>query len=156
MNPVTASTTEQPLDSGTDGAETAQSEADTQAEENLSAASAEKESVTTSNEDQRVQTEETPADVAVPQAVEDERADQSLTEPTDKTKDMAIDQASRPNALTEPTSGTNTNPVCKVPKANKKDKAGQDGRKYVPSKKAMIDPLKMDMSNPRVSPLTCK
>lgn len=31
-----------------------------------------------------------------------------------------------------------------------------DQRKYVPSKKAMVDPLKMDMSKPAGIPLTCE
>lgn len=31
-----------------------------------------------------------------------------------------------------------------------------DRRKYVPSKKAMVDPLKMDMSKPAGIPLTCE
>lgn len=42
------------------------------------------------------------------------------------------------------------------PKTKKQDKAVRDGRKYVPSKKAMTDPLKIDMSKPPDLPLTCK
>lgn len=40
------------------------------------------------------------------------------------------------------------------PKTKKQDKAVRDGRKYVPSKKAMTDPLKIDMSKPPDLPLT--
>lgn len=45
-------------------------------------------------------------------------------------------------------------PNNKRPKKKKQDKPVRDGRKYVPSKKAMTDPLKMDMSKPPVIPLT--
>lgn len=62
---------------------------------------------------------------------------------------MDMDAAAKP-AVPE----TNTNPGCDGQKVKKQEKAGSDGRKYVPSKKAMVDPLKMDMSKPLVMPLT--
>lgn len=37
-----------------------------------------------------------------------------------------------------------------------KNQAKYDRRKYVPSKKALVDPLKMDMSKPAAIPLTCE
>lgn len=64
---------------------------------------------------------------------------------------MDVDTAAKP-AVPE----TNTNPGCDGQKGKKQEKAVSDSRKYVPSKKAMVDPLKMDMSKPLVMPLTCE
>ncbi|XP_072316228.1 zinc finger protein 576, tandem duplicate 1 [Eucyclogobius newberryi] len=41
-----------------------------------------------------------------------------------------------------------------LPKPKKQDKAARTGKKYVPSKKAMTDPLKIDLSKPPATPLT--
>ncbi|CAI5663339.1 unnamed protein product [Oreochromis niloticus] len=62
---------------------------------------------------------------------------------------MDVDTAAKP-AVPK----TNTNPGCDGQKGKKQEKAVSDSRKYVPSKKAMVDPLKMDMSKPLVMPLT--
>lgn len=155
-NPVTTATTEQPLDTDTD-AEPAQSELDVQEQENTSAAPAGTETPIAPQENGTgAQTADTPAGVAVAQAVESEPAPQPPTEPLDNTGGMETDSASKPSAPTELVPDTNTNPGCDGPNAKKQDKAVRDGRKYVPSKKAMVDPLKMDMSKPLVMPLTCE
>lgn len=156
-NPVTTATAKQPLDSDTDRAETAQNGSDTLDVDNIPATSVEDKTVMTSNEDEAVRTDETPADVAAPRAEVHEHAVPPVTEPCDNSEEMAVDQACQPSAPAEPTAATNTEPVCEVQKSNKKkDKVVQDGRKYVPSKKAMKDPLKMDMSSQLVLPLTCE
>ncbi|KAL7393506.1 hypothetical protein ABVT39_011789 [Epinephelus coioides] len=153
-NPVTTATTEQPLDTNTE-TQPAQSEPDAKEEENKSAAPAGTETVVTPQENGTgVQAAETPANVVVTKAVENEPAVQPLTEPSVNTAGMETDSASKPSAPTEPVPDTNTNPGCDKQKAKKQDKGVRDGRKYVPSKKAMIDPLKMDMSKPLVMPLT--
>uniref|UniRef100_A0A4W6CQJ4 C2H2-type domain-containing protein n=1 Tax=Lates calcarifer TaxID=8187 RepID=A0A4W6CQJ4_LATCA len=148
---VTAAPSEQPLDTGTE-AQPAHSEPDAQEERTESAALAETETIITPQENQAaVQTAEAPATVAdVTQAVEKETAVRPLSEPSETSAGMEIDSASKPSAPTG--SGTNTAPRREGQKAKKQDK--HDGRKYVPSKKAMIDPLKMDMSKPLVMPLT--
>lgn len=59
-------------------------------------------------------------------------------------------------------SSAGINPVDENPdgrvrqKMKNQPKVVRDGRKYVPSKKAMVDPLKMDMSKPAGIPLTCE
>ncbi|XP_051261469.1 uncharacterized protein LOC127366520 [Dicentrarchus labrax] len=150
-NPVTTATTEKPLDTETE-AQPAQSEPHAQEEENKSAATAETETPITPQENGT--RTETPASMAVTQAVENEPAVQPLTEPSDNTGGVEVDSASKPSAPTEPGPDINTNPGCDGQKAKKQDKGVRDGRKYVPSKKAMVDPLKMDMSKPLAMPLT--
>uniref|UniRef100_A0A8C4FA84 Zinc finger protein 576, tandem duplicate 1 n=1 Tax=Dicentrarchus labrax TaxID=13489 RepID=A0A8C4FA84_DICLA len=147
-NPVTTATTEKPLDTETE-AQPAQSEPHAQEEENKSAATAETETPITPQENGT--RTETPASMAVTQAVENEPAVQPLTEPSDNTGGVEVDSASKPSAPTEPGPDINTNPGCDGQKAKKQDKGVRDGRKYVPSKKAMVDPLKMDMSKPLLS-----
>ncbi len=155
-NPVTTATTEQPLDTGTE-ARPAQSEPDAREEENKSAAPAEAETQIAPQENGTgLQTAETPASMAVTQAAENEPTVQPPTEPSDEAGGMEMDSASKPSAPTEPVPDTNTNAGCDRQKPKKQDKGVRDGRKYVPSKKAMIDPLKMDMSKPLVMPLTCE
>lgn len=148
-NPVTTATAEQPLDTETK-AQPAQSEPDAQEEENKSAAPAETGTPIAPQENGTGV--ETPASVPVTQVVENE----PLAEPLDGAGRMDMDSASKPSAPTEPVPDTNTNPGCDGQKAKKQEKAVRDGRKYVPSKKAMVDPLKMDMSKPLVMPLTCE
>lgn len=157
-NPVTTATTEQPPDTEAGEAQPAQSEPEAQEEEeNKSAAPAGTETVVTSQENGTgVQTAETPASMAVTQAVENEPAVQPLTQSSVNTAGMETDSASKPSVPTELVPDTNANPGCDEKKAKKADKGVRDGRKYVPSKKAMVDPLKMDMSKPLVMPLTCE
>ncbi|XP_059194438.1 uncharacterized protein LOC131975713 [Centropristis striata] len=150
-NPVTTATTEQPVDHERE-AQPAQREPDAQEEKgNESAAAVGTETLVTPQENGTgVQTEKTPAGVAETQVADSDPAGQTPA----NTAGMDTDSASKPNAPTEPVPDTNANPVCDQKKANKQDKGRIDGRKYVPSKKAMVDPLKMDMSKPLVMPLT--
>ncbi|CAK6976199.1 uncharacterized protein LOC121905269 [Scomber scombrus] len=150
-NPVTTATKEQPLDSETDGTCPTQSEPDAQ-EDSKSAAPFDNETVITPHENE--QRAEAPTSVAVTQATVNKSAVQSLAEPSGNTGEVETDSGTKPSAPTEPRADTNTNPGSEVQKAKKQDKIVRDGRKYVPSKKAMIDPLKMDMSKPLVIPLT--
>ncbi|XP_023124581.2 uncharacterized protein LOC111567590 [Amphiprion ocellaris] len=115
----------------------AQTEAEAQQEENKSTADTE------ATEETGVQTAESPTSMTVTPLVEN--AAQTLTESTENT--ARTDSAAKPSG---PTDKTNSGSVGQ--KAKKPDKG--DGRKYVPSKKAMVDPLKMDMSKPLVMPLT--
>lgn len=94
----------------------------------------------------RAQAAETPANMAVTPPEHSEPGVQSQAESRDKT-------ASVP---TEPGPNTKANHGRNEQKVKKQDKGVSDGRKYVLSKKAMVDPLKMDMSKPIVMPLTCE
>lgn len=152
-NPVTTATTEQPLDTETEDPP-AQSEPDTQEKENEPAGTA---TVVSPQENGiGLLTAETPANMAVTQSVENEPAVQPLTEPSVDTAGMETSSASKSSAPTEPVPDTNANLGCGEQKAKKQNTGIRDGRKYVPSKKAMVDPLKMDMSKPLVMPLTCE
>ncbi|XP_026149912.1 zinc finger protein 576, tandem duplicate 1 isoform X2 [Mastacembelus armatus] len=150
-NPVTAETTEQPLDSKTE-ARPAQGEPDAQ-EGNKSAPLFETETVVTEGERETVrQTAETHVTVTVTPSVENETDVQPLSESSENTAAMKMDSASKQSASTKPE--TTLSPGCDAQKAKKQNKDVRDGRKYVPSKKAMVDPLKMDMSKPVAIPLT--
>uniref|UniRef100_UPI0037E86D47 zinc finger protein 576, tandem duplicate 1 n=1 Tax=Semicossyphus pulcher TaxID=241346 RepID=UPI0037E86D47 len=153
-NPVTTATAEAQLDTHPE-ALPAQSPPDAHEEENKSAATAETETPIMPQENgTEVQTAERPAGVADTQAEQNEAAVQPLTELSVNSRGMEMDSASKPSAPTEPVPERNTNPECDGQKSKKKDQGVRDGRKYVPSKKAMIDPLKMDMSKPLDMPLT--
>ncbi|TDH11992.1 hypothetical protein EPR50_G00066570 [Perca flavescens] len=150
-NPVTTATTEQPLDTETEDPP-AQSEPDAQEKENEPDGTA---AVVSPQENGTgLLTVETPASMAVTQSVENEPAVQPLTEPPVDTAGMETSSASKSTAPTEPMPDMNANPGCGEQKAKKQNTGIRDGRKYVPSKKAMVDPLKMDMSKPLVMPLT--
>ncbi|XP_068592545.1 zinc finger protein 576, tandem duplicate 1 [Cebidichthys violaceus] len=152
-DPVTTATTVQPLDTETE-AQPAPGQPDAQQEGNKSAAIAGTERVDTPQENGTgVQTAEAPS-MAVTHVVENEAAVGPLTEPSVHTAGMETDSASKLSVPAEPSSDTNANPGCDEKKAKTPDKGVRDGRKYVPSKKAMVDPLKMDMSKPLVMPLT--
>lgn len=146
-------TTEKQMDTEPE-APPVQSEPDAQEEENKSATPAETERPTTQQENGT--RAEIPASMAVTQAVENEPAVQPLAQPSDNAGRMELDSASKPSAPSDPVPDINTSPGCDGKKAKKQDKGVSDGRKYVPSKKAMIDPLKMDMTKPLVIPLTCE
>nr|XP_046256483.1 uncharacterized protein LOC124065276 isoform X2 [Scatophagus argus] len=150
-NPVTTATAEKPLDTQTE-AQPAQSEPDAQEKENKSAASTEP--VTPITHQENGTQAEAPATVAVTQAVENQPAAQPLAVPPDNIEGMELDSASKPSVPTEPVPDINTDQGCDGQKAKKQDKGVHDGRKYVPSKKAMVDPLKVDMSKLLVMPLT--
>lgn len=154
-DPVTTATTEQPANTGAEP-QPAQSKPDAQETRNNSAAPGEAETVITQQETETgaiFTVTETPATVLGAQETHSE-AVESQSEPPEVTAGMEIDSASKPSAHTESVANTNTAPD--VQKAKKQDKGVRDGRKYVPSKKAMVDPLKMDMSKPLVIPLTCE
>ncbi|XP_030013856.1 zinc finger protein 576, tandem duplicate 1 isoform X2 [Sphaeramia orbicularis] len=138
-NPVDTVTTEQLLDSET----STLSEPNAQKEENKSSAPAESETVTPPHEN------ETRMHTAGTQDMENEHVVQSVTEPTEMEKDAVT----KPNAPSELLSDGNRSKRCE-PKTKKQDKGVRDGKKYIPSKKAMIDPLKIDMSKALVMPLT--
>lgn len=87
---------------------------------------------------------ETPANMAVTPAAD--------SEPSVRTQS----ESKTANVPTEPARDTKANPGRGGQKVKKQDKTVSDGRKYVLSKKAMVDPLKMDMSKPIVMPLTCE
>lgn len=142
-NPVNTATTEKPLDTETE-AQPAQSEPDAQKVENKSAAPAETDTPVTPQENGT--RAEAPASVA----------HSPLPEPSDNTAGMELDSASKPNTSIEPVPDMNTNPGCDGQKEKKQDEGARDGRKYVPSKKAMVDPLKIDMSKHLAMPLTCE
>ena len=153
-SPVTTAPTDQPLDTGTE-ARPALNEQHAREEGAASEAPVETDTLIPPQEnDAGVQSPETPATVAVVQAVENETAAQPPSETSEKPGGTEMDSALKTRAPTK--CDTNTNPPCVGQKTKKQDKVVRDGRKYVPSKKAMIDPLKMDMSKPLVMPLTCE
>uniref|UniRef100_A0A1A8UF59 Zinc finger n=1 Tax=Nothobranchius furzeri TaxID=105023 RepID=A0A1A8UF59_NOTFU len=76
-------------------------------------------------------------------------------EPGVKSQAESRDTTSKLDAPTEPGPNVKTNPGCDDRQLMKKpDKGVGQGKKFVLSKKAMVDPLKMDMSKPLVMPLT--
>jgi len=141
-NPATTSTSEQQLNTA---AEPAHSQADAHDKESRSTAPTETETIIAP---------ETPASMAVTAPAESESGAQSQAESCGNTGEMDWDLAAKPSVPTESVPDANAKPGCDGQKAKKQEKG--DGRKYVPSKKAMVDPLKMDMSKPLVMPLTCK
>ncbi|XP_069392999.1 zinc finger protein 576, tandem duplicate 1 isoform X1 [Paralichthys olivaceus] len=140
--PVTTAPTDQPLDTGTE-AQPAPIEPHAREEGAASEAPVETDTVIAPQENEAG---------AVVQAVENQTAVQPLSESSEKPGGMKMDSALKTCAPTK--CDTNTNSLCDGQKAKKQDKVVRDGRKYVPSKKAMIDPLKMDMSKQLVMPLT--
>ncbi|XP_034553574.1 uncharacterized protein LOC117822775 [Notolabrus celidotus] len=145
-NPVATATAKLQLDTPTE-AQPAQSEPHAQEEEKGHAGPAETETSVTSHENgTEVHTAETHAGVAIAQAELNEPADQPLTEPSDSIKGMEMDSASKLGTPNEPVPDRNTNSKCGDPGSKTKHQGVHGGRKYVPSKKAMVDPLKMDMS----------
>ncbi|XP_037836330.1 uncharacterized protein LOC108245979 isoform X2 [Kryptolebias marmoratus] len=88
-------------------------------------------------------------------------AGQSGAQAAEAPSNMAVTEAgvlseSRDNKSdpTEPVPGPKANPGRNGHKVKKPDKGVGNVRKYIPSKRAMMDPLKMDMSKPIVMPLT--
>lgn len=138
-NPVTTATTEKELDT-----EPAQKEPDAQQEESKAASAAEAEAAVTQQGNGTLA--ETPAGTV--------GTDRPLTQPSDQTDRMELDSNIKPSATIDP---VDENPGGRVGhKVKNQSKVVRDGRKYVPSKKAMVDPLKMDMSKPAGIPLTCE
>lgn len=152
-NPGATATQEPPLDTETE-AQPAQSDSDEQKEKDEPAAPVMTETVTPQENGTEVQTAETPASLPVTQAAENEPAVQPQTEPSVNSAGVETDSASKPSVPSE--LDTNAKSKCDEKKAKKMDKGVREPRKYIPSKKAMVDPLKMDMSKQPVIPLTCE
>ncbi|KAF3839938.1 hypothetical protein F7725_018655 [Dissostichus mawsoni] len=144
-NPGATATQEPPLDTETE-AQPAQSDSDEQKEKDEPAAPVMTETVTPQENGTEVQTAETPESLPVTQAVENEPAVQPQTEPSVNSAGVETDSASKPSAPSELVPDTNAKSKCDEKKAKKTDKGVREPRKYIPSKKAMVDPLKMDMS----------
>lgn len=142
-NPVTATcaTMEQPLESNT-GTKPVQTKTDAQVMDKKS----DKTKITTQQNEAGVQTTETPTGVAVTQSVGNKPAP---PDHTDNTGGMVRDSS----APMKSAPATKPNPGSDVQQAKKQDKGP---KKYIPSKKAMLDPLKIDMSKAVVMPLTCE
>lgn len=139
LSPVTAATTENELDT-----EPAQKELDAQEEESKAASAAETEAAVTPQGNGTMA--ETPAGMV--------GTDRPLTQPSDQTDGMELGSDPKPSTAINP---VDENPDGRVrQKLKNQPKVVRDGRKYVPSKKAMVDPLKMDMSKPAGIPLTCE
>ncbi|XP_076016958.1 zinc finger protein 576, tandem duplicate 1 isoform X2 [Genypterus blacodes] len=130
---------EQPLESNT-GTQPVQSQTNAQVMDNMP----DKMDTTTQQNEAGVQTAETPTTVTVTQSVGKEPAPSHHMDHTGETvKDSSAPVESIP--------ATNPKPGSGVQQATKQDKGL---KKYTPSKKAMIDPLKIDMSKAVVMPLT--
>lgn len=86
----------------------------------------------------------------------DESAAQQQTQPSGHADGMDLDASSKPTLPCGPVSGISTSSRCDSQEDKNRVTSVSDGRKYVPSKKAMIDPLKMDMSKPLQTPLSCE
>lgn len=145
-NPVTTPTTEKELDT-----EPAQKEPDAQEKSEPDA-----------------QEKSKPASAAESEAAVSQQGKETLAETpagmvgTDLPLTQSSDQADRMELGSDLKTSTTINPVYDNPggrvgqKVKNQPKVVRDGRKYVPSKKAMVDPLKMDMSKPAGIPLTCE
>lgn len=137
-NPVTTATTEKETDT-----EPAQKEADAQEESEPASAAETEVAVTLQGHGTLAGT---PAGMV--------GTEQPLTQPSDQADRMELGSDLKPSATISPVDKSPDGPVGQ--KVKNQPKAVRDGRKYVPSKKAMVDPLKMDMSKPAGIPLTCE
>lgn len=88
--------------------------------------------------------------------VKNESVAQQQTQPPGHAGGMELDASSKPTLPCDPVSDISTRSECDSQEDKNRVTTVSDGRKYVPSKKAMIDPLKMDMSKPLLTPLTCE
>lgn len=146
------STSERQLDVDP-GAPPVQSGPDPPVGEIKTAVPAEAETPTTQQENGTLT--ETPASMLVTQAVENEPAVQPQAQHSDTAGVMELDSPSKPSVPTDPGPDINSDPRCDRPKSKKQEKGVSSGRRYIPSKKAMIDPLKIDMSELDMA-LTCE
>lgn len=142
-NPMTTATSERQLDIEP-GAPPVQSGPDPPEGEIKSAAPAETETPITQQENRTLT--ETPASMPVTQAAENEPAVQPQAQYSDTAGLMELDSASKPSVPIDPGPDINSDPRHDRPKAKKQEKDVSSVRRYIPSKKAMIDPLKIDMS----------
>ncbi|XP_041649912.1 uncharacterized protein LOC121513945 isoform X2 [Cheilinus undulatus] len=138
-NALATATTELQLDPHTE-ANSAQSNPGVQEDENGSSAPAESETLVTPQEDRTAQAEH------------NEPADQPLTRTPENTGGM--ETASKTCVSSDPVPDENKTPECDGEKSQKKGQGAREVKKFVLSKKAMIDPLKVDMSCPSYVPLT--
>ncbi|XP_074539493.1 zinc finger protein 576, tandem duplicate 1 [Halichoeres trimaculatus] len=142
--PVATATAEEQLDTQT---ETQPAQSEPHAQERRPTSPAETATPDTPRENgTEVQSTEAQAGVAMTQRELNKPAAQSLTEPSDSATDTETDTSLKPGATSEPIPDENTNSECDGSGSKTKDQVVRDGRRYVPSKKAMVDPLKMDMS----------
>lgn len=141
-NPETTPATEKELDP-----EPAPKEPDAHQKESTSAPAAEAEAALTQ------QGSGTPAETPAGLAGTSVSDELPLTQPSDQADGMEPGSDLKPSPTVNPVD-KKANPDGQ--KAKDQAKVVRDGRKYVPSKKAMVDPLKMDMSKPAGIPLTCE
>ncbi|KAM4568068.1 zinc finger protein 576, tandem duplicate 1 [Fundulus diaphanus] len=97
---------------------------------------------------------EPPPGLALTPPPEREAGVHSQTESRDNAGKADTEPTEKPRAAPEPVANTKTSPGDDGQKMKKQAKRAGDGREYVLSKKAMLDPLKMDMTKPVVMPLT--
>ncbi|XP_015241201.1 PREDICTED: uncharacterized protein LOC107091659 isoform X1 [Cyprinodon variegatus] len=136
-NPVAISAAEDQLETG---AQTMQSKPDEQELEDQSEAPAEA-------------TAEAPGSMVPTPPLEKESVVPSPTESCENREKLDTHSSAKSSDQPKSVAKTNASPGNDVNKEQKRGKGASDGRKF-PSKKAMIDPLKMDMSKPVVTPLT--
>lgn len=141
-SPVTTATTEKELDS-----ESAHKKPDAKQEESKSPSAAETEAAVAEQGDGTLP--ETHGGVAGTQTAS--KCDgRPPTQPSDQTDKVELASDLQPSAtIVDKYVDGRDGPTVK-------NQAKRDRRKYVPSKKAMVDPLKMDMSKPAGIPLTCE
>ncbi|XP_077432728.1 zinc finger protein 576, tandem duplicate 1 isoform X2 [Vanacampus margaritifer] len=132
-DPPSTQTALDPLDNGTDSTEAAPSETGVEA-------GAQEGRDTSVEETDHTQIDKTHVDDSLQQAAE-------TVEPSDKTDGLEVDQGSKAKPPSELTLKANKDPGTEEQKSKKTN------RRF-PSKKAMVDPLKMDMTKPLVMPLT--
>ncbi|XP_077455612.1 zinc finger protein 576, tandem duplicate 1 [Stigmatopora argus] len=128
-NPAKTSSLLEPLDNHSGSTKPAPSEASAQEDGNKSF-----------KENNGTRTDKTLAVTLLEQAV-------GMVEPSKIIEEMEVDQGPKPNPPSELTPNATRNPGTKEQESKKMDR-------YFPSKKAMTDPLKMDMTKPLVMPLT--
>ncbi|KAK5601567.1 hypothetical protein CRENBAI_023943 [Crenichthys baileyi] len=97
---------------------------------------------------------EAPASMALTPPLEKKPGVQSQAVSRDNNGKRDTEPTAKPDAQPEPVADSVTSPGSDGQKVKKQGKGASDERKYVLSKKAMVDPLKMDMSKPEVMPLT--
>lgn len=136
-NPVTTATTEKELD-----AEPAQKEPDAQQEENEAASAAEPAAAVSQQRNGTLA--DAPAGLV--------GTDRPLAQPADQTDTPELGPDLKPSATIDLVDENGR----VGQKVKNQPKVVRNGRKYIPSKKAMVDPLKMDMSKPAGIPLTCE
>lgn len=97
---------------------------------------------------------ESAASTEFKEASEHEPAAQQQTQLTGQAGGTELDSASKPSLPSDPVDDLGTSTGCDSLKVKNKAKCVLEGKKYVMSKKAMIDPLKIDMTKPL--PLSCE